>query len=147
MKKNYLCLLAIFTFFSCQENESEILKCNLTVDNGLTYSAGKKYSGTCNIFYNDSLLWKTRSYKNGMMTKEISYYLPGGELEYVGNNKKGEIHGDFVSYYRNGVKSIEGRMNMGYYDGIWQYWDEDGTLNKTLTYKNKELIDSIYHKN
>ena len=35
---------------------------------------GKKYNGTCNIYFNDSILWKTRTYKRGYMIKESSYY-------------------------------------------------------------------------
>ena len=74
--------------------------------NGITYTDGKVFNGKCNIFYNDTLLWKTRTYKRGMEVKEISYYVPGGELEYVGYKKNGLIHGDFVSYYPNGEISI-----------------------------------------
>ena len=57
------------------------------------------------------------------------------------------IHGDFVSYYKNGVKSIEGELDMGKYIGEWNYYDDDGSLNKTLNYnKQGSIIDTVYYK-
>ena len=139
--------IIILTFYGCQNNSAEILPCNLQVDDGITYSNGIKYSGTCNMFYNDTLLWKTRTYKKGKQTNETSYYIPEGTLEYVGSEKNGLIDGDFISYYRNGEISIEGEVDMGKYVGEWKYYDDDGSLNKTLNYNKKgEKIDSIMHK-
>ena len=139
--------IIILTFYGCQNNSAEILPCNLQVDDGITYSNGIKYSGTCNIILEDSLLWKTRTYKKGKKTGETGYYIPEGTLEYVGSEKNGKIDGDFISYYRNGEISIEGELDMGRYVGEWKYYDDDGSLNKTLNYNKKgEKIDSIMHK-
>ena len=48
--------------------------------------------------------------------------------------------------YDNKVISIEGSLIKGQYDGEWKYYDDDGSLNKTLIWKNGEQIDSIAHK-
>ena len=139
--------IIILTFYGCQNNSAEIQPCNLQVNNSITYSNGIKYSGTCNIILEDSLLWKTRTYKKGKKTGETGYYIPEGTLEYVGSEKNGKIDGDFISYYRNGEISIEGELDMGRYVGEWKYYDDDGSLNKTLNYNKKgEKIDSIMHK-
>jgi antitoxin component YwqK of YwqJK toxin-antitoxin module len=139
--------LIILTFYGCQNNSTEIQPCNLQVVNNITYSNGIIYSGTCNIIYQDSILWKTRTYKKGKQTAETGYYIPEGTLEYVGSEKNGKIDGDFISYYRNGEISIEGELDMGRYVGEWKYYDDDGSLNKTLNYNKKgEKIDSILHK-
>jgi uncharacterized protein len=139
--------IIILIFYGCQNNSAEIQPCNLQVDNSITYSNGIKYSGTCNIILEDSLLWKTRTYKKGKKTGETGYYIPEGTLEYVGSEKNGKIDGDFISYYRNGEISIEGELDMGRYVGEWKYYDDDGSLNKTLNYNKKgEKIDSIMHK-
>jgi antitoxin component YwqK of YwqJK toxin-antitoxin module len=138
--------IIILTFYGCQNN-NEIIKCNVTVSNNIGYVDGKVYNGTCNIYRNDSLLWRQRTYKKGKPIKEIGYYIPGGEIEYEGNSKDWKIHGDFISYYRNGEISIEGELDMGRYVGEWKYYDDDGSLNKTLNYNKKgEKIDSIMHK-
>ena len=146
MQRKSIFFILFLTLYGCQSNNKEIPPCNLSVDNGITYTNNKVYSGTCNIFYNDSILWKTRTYKKGWMTEEKGFYLDGGQLEYIGKQKKGVIHGDFISYYPNGEVSIEGYIKDGQYDGDWIYYDDDGSLNKTLIWMNGEKIDSIGHK-
>ena len=147
IKSTILGILLSLVLYGCQNNSIEIQLCNIKVDNGISYSNGKKYSGTCNVLFNDSLLWKTRTYKRGQKTGETSYYIPEGTLEYIGSEKNGKIDGDFISYYRNGEISIKGELDMGKYIGEWNYWDDDGSLNKTLNYNKKgKLLDSILHK-
>ena len=147
MKEKTIFFILLLTFLGCENNSKEILPCNIIVDNGITYSNDKIYSGTCNVLYNDSIIWKTSTYKKGKKTGETGYYIPEGTLEYVGNEKNGKIDGDFISYYRNGEISIEGELDMGKYVGEWKYYDDDGSLNKTLNYNKKgEKIDSIMHK-
>ena len=147
MRKISVFFIVFLTLHGCQNNSSVIDKCNLNIQNGIAYSEGKVYNGTCNLFYNDSILWKTRTYKRGLEVKEIGYFLPGGELEYIGYKKDGHIHGDFISYYKNGTVSIKGKLNKGLYKGEWNYWDDDGSLNKTLIYNQEGLAtDTIYHK-
>lgn len=146
MKRKYLFIMILMIFYGCQSN-NEIIPCNVDVSNRIGYVDGKVYNGTCNIYYNDSILWKQRTYKRGKLTKELGYYIPSGELEYEGQRKDWEIHGDFVSYYKNGKVSIEGKLNMGKYIGEWNYYDDDGSLNKTLNYDREgKLIDSLNYK-
>ena len=147
MKKKIALLIIFLTIYSCQNNSKEILACNIETQNGFGFVDGRKYTGTCNIYWNDSITWKTRTYKRGRIVKETSYYLPGGELEYIGGRKNGYINGDFISYYPNGEVSITGKVKMGKYVGKWEYFDDDGSLNKTLYYnKSGELTDSIFSK-
>jgi antitoxin component YwqK of YwqJK toxin-antitoxin module len=143
--KKILVFITLFTI-SCQNTDNEILDCTLDVQNGKAYVEGKLYSGICNIFDDNSALWKTRTYKRGELRKEISYYIPSGELEYIGHRKDGRIHGDFESYYKNGNMSIQGQLIQGQYDGEWTYWDEDGQINKELTYDMGTVIDSTSYK-
>ena len=147
MRKKLLVLMVFLTIYSCVNEPSDIQKCSINVENGISYVDGKKFTGACNIFYSDSILWKTRTYKRGLIKKEVGYYLPGGELEYIGYQKNGELDGEFVSYYRNGKISIEGVLNEGFYDGEWDYYDDDGSLNKKLIYEDNKLIDSIFYEN
>ena len=35
---------------------------------------------------------------------------------------------------------MEGTMKNGKSEGLWVFWDEDGNINLTETYKNGELI-------
>ena len=144
MRKIIILYSFLLVIVGCAEKSIEA--CNLNTQNGVTYSDGKVYSGSCHIFWNDSLLSQTLTYKRGKIAKQVNYYIPSEQIEYIGHWKDGRIHGDFESYYENGVMSIKGQLIEGYYDGEWDYWDDDGTLNKELTYDMGAVIDSIYYK-
>ena len=147
MRKKLLFFIVSLVIYSCMNEPAVIQKCSIKVDNGISYVDGKKFSGKCNVLWQDSILWKTRTYKRGKKIAETSYYIPEGTLQYVGSEKDGKIDGDFTSYYRNGVVSIKGKLDNGLYIGEWLYYDDDGSLNKTLYYNKKgEKIDSIMHK-
>ena len=146
MVKKIILFVLFATFCGCQKNYKELKSCKLQFDNSIAYTDGKIYSGSCNVFNNDTLLWKTLTYKRGKLTKEIGYYIPGGEVEYVGKLKNGIRMGDFIAYYPNGNVSIEGYLNDGVFDGDWIYYDDDGSLNKTLVWDKGVQLDSIPHK-
>ena len=145
IKKTILLSFLLITT-SCAEKSIE--PCNLSTESGITYVDGKIFTGSCHIFYGDTILKQTLTYKRGVITKQVNYYLTEEEqIEYIGYWKDGKIHGDFESYYENGNMSIQGQLTEGQYDGEWDYWDEDGSLNKELTYDMGEVTDSIYYKN
>ena len=146
MIKKTIFFILFATFCGCQKNYKELKACNFKVDNSIAYFEGKTYSGLCNLYYNDTLVWKTLTYKRGRITKEIGYYFPGGEVEYVGKLKNGIRDGDFIAYYPNGIVSIQGYLNDGKFDGDWIYYDDDGSLNKTLVWDKGVQLDSIPHK-
>ena len=56
------------------------------------------------------------------------------------------IDGEFISYYENGVTSIEGQLDMGQPYGEWTYYDSDNSVNKKVIYENGKVIDSTYYK-
>jgi len=144
MRKKIILYSFLLIIVGCAEKSIEA--CNLSTQNSITYSNGKIYTGSCHIFYNDSLLYRTLTYKRGKITKQVNYYLPSEKLEYIGHWKDGKIHGDFESYYENGTMSIKGQLIEGLYDGDWTYWDDDGTVNKELTYDMGTVLDSTYYK-
>ena len=146
MRKNIILYSFLLVIVGCAEKSIEA--CDLYTESGITYVDGKIFTGSCHIFYNDTILKQTLTYKRGIITKQVNYYLTdGSQIEYIGHWKDGKIHGDFESYYQNGKMSIQGQLIEGQYDGEWDYWDEDGSLNKELTYDMGEVTDSIYYKN
>jgi antitoxin component YwqK of YwqJK toxin-antitoxin module len=143
MKKNYkiLVLTALF-LLGCEEKE--VLPCNTKVDNGITYSDGKVFHGDCHMIYENEFLWKTRTYKRGKLYKEISYHIPEGGIDYIGyRDRDGNVHGDFKKYYKNGNLELEGKLIKGYYNGDWDYFNEEGELIRVTTYNMGEVVDSI----
>ena len=139
-----LVFLALFIIIGCQEKET--LPCNLQTKNSITYSDGKVFTGSCHMFYEDEFLWKTLTYKRGKVLKEVTYYVPEGGIEYIGNrNKDGQIDGDFMRYFKNGNIEIEGQLERGYYDGDWKYYNEEGELIKEITWDMGTEVDSIIY--
>ena len=88
-------ILAFLAFLIIGCAEKEILPCgNLTSNNGITYSNNRVFNGTCHLFVsNDSILWKTITYKRGKLSKEIAYYEDG--------KVDGIADGYFFNPYRN----------------------------------------------
>ena len=137
-------ILAFLALFIIGCAEKEILPCNTYTLNGIAHSASNKvFHGSCNVFIsNDSILWKTVTYKRGKLSKEMAYYEDGG-IDYIGRrNKAGHIHGDFIKYYRNGNIELEGQLNNGFRDGKWEVYNESGVLVEKINYNMGEVIDS-----
>jgi len=72
---------------------------------------------------NGDPLYKEEYYNNGFM-----------KLKYgVSHNL---LHGRFVSWHDNGSHEIMGNYNMNRKQGIFEYWDRDGNIVCSHTYKN-----------
>ena len=141
MKKNILFALIItITILGC--SEKEILPCNLETINGKTYNNNKIYSGTCHYYVQNNVLWKTLTYKKGMLSKEIAYYVDGagGGIEYIGyRDKDGHIDGEFERYYRNGQLEVKGKLVKGYRTGNWEVYNEEGVLVEEVSYDSQGI--------
>ena len=86
------------------------------------------------------------STRNTKLYKEISYHVPEGSIDYIGyRDRDGHVHGDFVKYFKNGNTELEGQLIKGYYDGDWQYYNEEGELTKEITWDMGTEVDSIIY--
>tara|TARA_B100000963_G_scaffold352174_1_gene364934 strand:- start:894 stop:1355 length:462 start_codon:yes stop_codon:yes gene_type:complete len=151
IKKQTIIYLFSILVVSCQTEEKTIKPCNLEINQGIARVDGKIFTGKCNLWYytdnKDSILLKTLTYKRGDLRNEIAYYTSSGEIEYIGSRYKGQIDGEFVSFYENGIISIEGEIEMGKYIGDWNYYDDDGSLNKIIKYNNDgNIIETVNYK-
>ena len=131
-KAKIIITFTIFLTIGC--NNKIVEKCNLEIKNNIAFKDGKRFSGDCLIYAQDTILYRTMTYKRGKQKKEIAYYISNGQIEYIGYRKNGQINGDFISYYENGNISIEGQLDEGIYVGEWNYYDDDGSLNKIVIY-------------
>ena len=46
-----------------------------------------------------------------------------------------------INYFMNGQKQKEGTFNDGKKDGLWIFYNEDGTEQGCLTYRDGELVE------
>ena len=44
-------------------------------------------------------------------------------------------------FHENGQLEVRKNFTDGKQDGLWEFFDEDGNLTKTLTYRNGELVE------
>lgn len=79
------------------------------------YEAGKE-TGLWKWFDVDSVLYTTRIYKDGQLT------------------------GERIDYYEDGKIKCKGNLLDGEYDGTVYYYNEQGLLEKTQTYKTGKLL-------
>jgi antitoxin component YwqK of YwqJK toxin-antitoxin module len=64
------------------------------------------------------------------------YYIDDNKVRFQGNYNQGRPDGTHTWYYPDGKKQIEGQYTMGVMEDKWRYYDEQGNLFLTITYKD-----------
>ena len=59
------------------------------------------------------------------------HYTDQGTLSHIYTYVKGEMHGNYKSYYPDGVLESSGNYSHGDKKGLWRYYSEKGNLLKT----------------
>ena len=142
MKKIILFYFLAFAFISCDSYTIEYdnpIACNdLINNNGLTVYKGlpdKKYSGSCYEYSSEGLKTELKSFTKGIPHgMHLGYYYPEETILFKGFKKKGEIHGEYVRYHKNGQINMKGKFKNGYYTGKWNYFNEKGDIDERKTY-------------
>jgi antitoxin component YwqK of YwqJK toxin-antitoxin module len=76
--------------------------------------------------------------KDVLVKQEI--YFENGNLEYSGEWKHGQEHGEWIYYHPNGMKRAHEYWRYGKETGKWKEYDETGKLLKTIEYKSGKII-------
>ncbi|WP_373057683.1 toxin-antitoxin system YwqK family antitoxin [Zunongwangia sp. H14] len=74
--------------------------------------------------------------KQGDLIKGTFYY-EDGSVRQEGTYKEGELHGEWISYNKEGEKTAVGQYNMGEKTGKWFFWNEDKLTE--VDYKNSQI--------
>jgi antitoxin component YwqK of YwqJK toxin-antitoxin module len=69
-----------------------------------------------------------------------SYYVENSQLKFTGKYVEGLPDGKHISYYFDGKKKEVGKYIMGNKDGDWEYYNPDGTLLLTVSFKNDREV-------
>jgi antitoxin component YwqK of YwqJK toxin-antitoxin module len=93
---------------------------------------GKQY-----YYYKKSMVIETASAGKRDKIFHVVYFFKDGSLKEEYNNKFFEGFGPYVKYYKNGNIKIEGSYEGIRRDGIWKFYNQDGTLRKSKKYSNK----------
>jgi antitoxin component YwqK of YwqJK toxin-antitoxin module len=66
----------------------------------------------------------------------IKIYYRTGVLSEVSNQIAWEYQGDYTFYHPNGKIKVKGQFKNGKKDGLWEYWNEDGSFREKRELKN-----------
>ena len=108
-----------------------------------TYKNGKLNGNSETYYENGQLFWKG-VYKNGKYHGLWESYWQHGTIRNQGYFKDGERHGITLIFDRvtgDGSLTIRQIFKYGKEDGLREYFNKDGTLDKTETYKNGVKVE------
>jgi hypothetical protein len=74
--------------------------------------------------------------------QQNSFYA-SGFLQYSYHEKNGQLDGEFVSYYENGLVKASGSFAEGQKQGTWKAWDTTGILRSKRFYRNNHDFDLL----
>ena len=63
-----------------------------------------------------------------MEAKKYELFYSNGAIRIKVELKNGELNGDYVSYYPNGKKKIEGKFRKGKQQGLWRYYSAENKI-------------------
>lgn len=132
----------------------EILTSSGTFDNGVATGTWVKYypDGTKkeqiemnnDKFSGQAVVWNSNGEKKGEINLDpkfangtIKIYYPNGNLQTEGQFKNKKADGIWSIYYPSGTKKAEGLISKGYLLKKWNYYDENGGLDKIIIYDKK----------
>lgn len=59
--------------------------------------------------------------------------------------RHGVLHGPYVDFWRNGKVSSEGQHDKGEQEGIWHFYNEDGTISAIIHFKDGKGIEDTQY--
>jgi antitoxin component YwqK of YwqJK toxin-antitoxin module len=115
-----LIAILLLTTFACSGNV-EITETEMRPDIFYRDGCYGPYTGKCSVV----------ARKGSQVLEEFTY-------------KEGRLHGDARVYYSNGNLKRRGSFQNGKLSGKWTYWDVNGVMICETTFRDDELIKTIY---
>ena len=136
-------ILCLVLLVSCS---NEVPSDKLVERGDITYGVNseKPFTGTSVEYYIDTIikdefeervLWKRITYKDGMLDGLFESFHPNSQLEVRENYKLGVEHGLHETFYKNGQLQETGNFIDGKPDGLWEFFDEYGQLTETTIFQ------------
>jgi len=81
-----------------------------------------------------------RNFRNGEEEGLWTEWYENGQKNWEGNYKNGNLEGLWTEWFKNGQKKYELHLKGGKKEGLFTTYDEEGSVIKTETYKDGELV-------
>lgn len=171
----YACIL-ILVNVGCDSNTDDDKECinfsSIYTEDSIIYKDQVPFSGCIEKYNEEELVLKINckdgilegefiEYKSGKAHKKgnyidnvvrgklTTYYETGETLRISNADSKGFIHGKVKTFYRNqNIKEVQNYIH-GLKDGVYKYYNEDGSLSDSIIYEKGVIIDTAfgYYKN
>jgi antitoxin component YwqK of YwqJK toxin-antitoxin module len=98
---------------------------------------GKK-NGQGTLFFGNGYVKCVAEFKDDVFDGKYTEYYFGADkkVKVIGSYKKGALHGDYVSFYKNGNRMFEGKYKDGRPMGDFKEYYENGGLKREGTYSD-----------
>ena len=105
-----------------------------------TYKTGLK-EGTATKYYAGGQKAEVIFWKDDMKNGKWEQFYEDSTLRLSSRHVMDEIHGQYRLYNRNKILILEGSYIKGSQDGEWKFYDQDGKLQRSLRYREGEILD------
>lgn len=91
-------------------------------------------------FYRNNQTIEKGKYFDGMRIGTWKIWFPNGNLAFEIEYDQDLYNGKYIAYWENGMRRITGKYEAGVPVGVWEKYDETGTVHLTTIYKNGKEV-------
>ena len=85
-------------------------------------------------FYSNYTVRSTERLTHDQRNGQVFFYFPNGNPQVEASFKEGVEDGPYIVYRDNGIPYYQGQYANGRRTGIWEFYDEEGNLARTVDY-------------
>ena len=144
--KKLLLLLFLIPLISCTEDGTgEKGVPFLQERNGIQYEVNSEvgFTGKYVEYFKNGQKLIEKDYKNGKLEGLVTEWHENGQKKSKIKTKNGKVvDGLLIEWHENGQKRSEANWKNGDFDGVVTFWDKEGDVTETETYKEGILVSS-----
>ena len=144
--KKLLLLLFLIPLISCTEDGTGEKGVPLLQErNGIQYEVNSEvgFTGKYVEYFKNGQKLIEKDYKNGKLEGLVTEWHENRQKKSEIKSKNGKVvDGLLIEWHENGQKRSEANWKNGDFDGVVTFWDKEGDVTETETYKDGELVSS-----
>lgn len=102
-----------------------------------SWSNGVK-DGVVSWYYPEGVVSATYNYRQGNIDGLVEYFYLDGPRRSVTEYENNQRHGEHQEFYESGQRKVYGMYEEGEQVGLWTYYNEDGTVQRTQQFREIE---------
>lgn len=135
----FVLLLPVFLIIACKNTEQKTFHENGNVMEVFHVNEEGAKHGNYISYYEDGVTYEISTYNNGKFTGTRKLHYPDGKTEILETyNEKGELHGPYQTYFKNGQLNTSKNYTHNVLEGEVSVYYENGQLKEKVLFKNNE---------